>query len=89
MWSRLLEHGRQNPAMGQSDRDVGEVVVAAADELAPGTTKKFMLPTVDAPVEAFLVNFEGELHAWVNRCRHVPLTMDWVENRFLDDLVRD
>ena len=36
------------------------------------------------PTEAFVVNFGGELHAWVNRCRHVALTMDWVENRFLD-----
>ena len=71
--------------MGQSGHDADEVIVARVDEVMPGTTKKFMLPTADAPVEAFVVNFGGELHAWVNRCRHVPLTMDWVENRFLDE----
>ncbi len=69
----------------QSGHDPDEVIVAQANEVTPGTTKKFMLPLPDAPVEAFVVNFEGELHAWVNRCRHVPLTMDWVENRFLDE----
>jgi len=68
--------------MEQSTR---EVVVGMVGDLAPGTTRKFMLPTGGEPVEAFLVNHQGALHAWVNRCRHVAITMDWVENRFLDD----
>jgi nitrite reductase/ring-hydroxylating ferredoxin subunit len=62
-----------------------EIVVGAVTDVKPGTTVKFMLPTSGEPVEAFVVNFRGELHAWVNRCRHVPMTMDWVENRFLDE----
>ncbi len=61
-----------------------EVVVGAVGDVPPGATRKFWLPTAEGPVEAFVVNFRGELHGWVNRCRHVPLTMDWVENRFLD-----
>ncbi|MEB2284605.1 MAG: hypothetical protein B6D46_00635 [Polyangiaceae bacterium UTPRO1] len=62
-----------------------EVVVAAVGELAPGTTRKFLLPTAGEPTEAFIVNVDGTLHAWVNRCRHIAITMDWVEGRFLDD----
>jgi nitrite reductase/ring-hydroxylating ferredoxin subunit len=62
-----------------------EVVVGVPGDLAPGETRKFLLPTGGEPVEAFLVNFQGEMHAYVNRCRHVPLTLDWVENRFLDE----
>ena len=62
-----------------------EVVVGEASTLRPGQTRKFLLPTAGEPVEAFAVNFRGELHAYVNRCRHVPMTMDWVENRFLDE----
>ena len=62
-----------------------ELVVATVGDLAPGTTRKFLLPAQPEPVEAFLVNVDGVLHAYVNRCRHVPLTMDWVENRFLDE----
>jgi nitrite reductase/ring-hydroxylating ferredoxin subunit len=68
--------------MGQS---ASEVVVGTVGDLAPGATRKFLLPTPGEPTEAFLVNVRGTVHAWVNRCRHVPLTMDWVENRFLDE----
>ncbi|MBI3770468.1 MAG: Rieske 2Fe-2S domain-containing protein [Deltaproteobacteria bacterium] len=68
--------------MEQSAR---EVVVGAVGDLPPGATRKFLLPAAGEPVEAFVVNVDGTLRAWVNRCRHVPLTMDWVENRFLDD----
>jgi nitrite reductase/ring-hydroxylating ferredoxin subunit len=68
--------------MEQSRR---EIVVGTVGDLAPGTTRKFLLPTEGEPTEAFLVNVGGELHAWVNRCRHVEITMDWVEGRFLDE----
>jgi nitrite reductase/ring-hydroxylating ferredoxin subunit len=67
--------------MGQSR----EVVVATVGDLVPGATRKFLLPTAGEPTEAFLVNVDGALHAWVNRCRHVEITMDWVEGRFLDE----
>src|SRR5262245_561969 len=63
----------------------GEVVVGTVGDLPPGTTRKFLLPTAGEPTEAFLVNVRGEIHAWVNRCRHVEITMDWVEGRFLDE----
>jgi len=69
----------------QSAPEAVEVVVEAAGTLRPGETRKFLLPTGGEPVEAFVVNFRGQLHAYVNRCRHVPMTMDWVENRFLDE----
>ena len=68
--------------MGQS---TGEVEVGVVGDLAPGATRKFLLPTPGESTEAFLVNVAGAVHAWVNRCRHVALTMDWVENRFLDE----
>lgn len=67
------------------EQSTPEVVVGAVGDLPPGTTRKFLLPVAGERVEAFLVNVDGTLYAWVNRCRHVALTMDWVENRFLDD----
>ena len=70
--------------MEQSDSQA-EVVVATVQDVPPGTTRKFLLPSGGEPVEAFLVNVDGALHAWVNRCRHVEITMDWVEGRFLDE----
>ena len=71
--------------MEQSAPEAVEVVIGAAGILRPGETRKFLLPAAGEPVEAFVVNFRGELHAYVNRCRHVPMTMDWFENRFLDE----
>jgi len=60
-------------------------VVAKRGEVAEGKSKKFYFDCGGREVEAFVVNFEGEMHAFVNQCRHVPMTMDWVENQFFDE----
>jgi nitrite reductase/ring-hydroxylating ferredoxin subunit len=56
--------------------------VARADSLAPGQSLKFLLPIRGADEECFVVNFGGDFHAYVNRCRHVPMAMDWIDNQF-------
>jgi nitrite reductase/ring-hydroxylating ferredoxin subunit len=62
-----------------------ETVVAREDELSPGETKKFLLRSDGREIEAFLLNHDGRLYAYVNRCCHIPMTMDWVENQFLTE----
>jgi nitrite reductase/ring-hydroxylating ferredoxin subunit len=59
--------------------------IAQVGELRPGETKKFLLECAGQEVEGFLLNFGGELHAYVNRCRHVPMSLDWVENQFFTE----
>jgi len=59
--------------------------VARIGEIPPGQTKKFFLQVDGREVECFVVNYGGELFAYVNRCRHVPMTMDWIENQFLTE----
>jgi len=61
------------------------VVIARVGEVEPGQTKKFMLSIDGREVECFLLNYGGQFFAYVNRCRHVPMTMDWVENQFLTE----
>ena len=56
--------------------------VARIDDLKPGESMKFLLPIRGADEECFLINFNGGFHAYVNRCRHVPMPMDWVDNQF-------
>lgn len=34
---------------------------------------------------AFAVRWEGAVHAYLNRCTHVPMEMDYQEGRFFDD----
>jgi len=34
---------------------------------------------------AFAVRFQGQVHAYLNRCTHVAMEMDWQPDRFFDD----
>ena len=35
-------------------------------------------------LRAFAIRFEGQVHAYVNRCAHIPMEMDARENHFFD-----
>src|SRR5690606_24737106 len=37
---------------------------------------------------AFAVRWQGGVHAYLNRCAHVAMEMDWQPNRFFDDTGR-
>lgn len=56
--------------------------VCRAHRLRAGESMKFMLPIRGVDEECFLINYKGHFHAYVNRCRHVPMAMDWVDNQF-------
>ena len=60
--------------------------VAPANEMPPGESRKFLLTIQGVDEECFLINYEGKFHAYVNRCRHVPIAMDWVDNQFFADV---
>jgi nitrite reductase/ring-hydroxylating ferredoxin subunit len=64
---------------------VSAVRIAAAGEVSPGQTKKFVLIRDGREIEGFLLNYAGRHHAFVNRCRHVPMGLDWVENQFFTE----
>lgn len=34
---------------------------------------------------AFAIRFDGQVHAYLNRCTHVAMEMDYQEGRFFDD----
>jgi nitrite reductase/ring-hydroxylating ferredoxin subunit len=36
------------------------------------------------PVRAFALRFDGRVVAYLNRCVHTPVEMDWQEGKFLD-----
>ena len=61
------------------------VVVARVGEIQPGHTKKFLLPIDGHDEECFVLNHGGTLYAYVNRCLHVPMTMDWIDNQFMTE----
>ena len=59
------------------------IVVCRADALGEKQTAKFRIGRGRQAREGFVIRHEGVLHAYRNECRHIPMTMDWVENRFL------
>ena len=57
-------------------------IVGKTSDLKPGESLKFLMPVRGSDEECFLINFGGQFHAYVNRCRHVPMALDWVDNQF-------
>jgi nitrite reductase/ring-hydroxylating ferredoxin subunit len=56
--------------------------VAVLGEVQHGQSKKFTLRRGARDVPALLVNFEGQHFAYINRCPHTGITLDWVDNKF-------
>ena len=58
-------------------------VVAQWSSLAERETVKFRFREGGADKEGFVIRSGGRAFAYRNECRHIPMTLDWVENRFL------
>ena len=67
-----------------SDTDSG-VVVLRVGALQPGETRKFFLYCHGREEECFVVNHDGSLYAYVDRCCHVPMSLDWIDNQFMTE----
>ena len=61
------------------------VTIARLGEVESGKTKKFLLSVEGRETECFVVNYDGQYFAYINRCAHVPMTMDWIDNQFLTE----
>lgn len=60
-------------------------LICASDELAEGGRGvRFMVDRHGASEPAFAVRFRGQVHAYLNRCAHVPVEMDWQQGEFFD-----
>ena len=59
--------------------------IGRREDFPDGSSRKFTLRCRGESLEGFAFGFRGRLFAYVNRCRHVPLPMDWVDNRFFTE----
>lgn len=55
---------------------------AAVEEGGQGV--RFDVQYLGESEPAFVVRFDGAVHAYLNRCAHVPVQMDWQEGQFFD-----
>jgi nitrite reductase/ring-hydroxylating ferredoxin subunit len=79
-WIMIRDKGRM-----QRHRRSGGWAVASTEELGPGSVKKFQLICQRYRIEAFLVNHQGQFHAYVNRCRHMATPLDFIRDQFLSE----
>jgi nitrite reductase/ring-hydroxylating ferredoxin subunit len=59
--------------------------LCASDDLVErGPALLFEVLEYGRPVRAFALRFDGFVVAYLNRCAHVPVEMDWQAGEFLD-----
>jgi nitrite reductase/ring-hydroxylating ferredoxin subunit len=55
---------------------------AALNEGGPGV--RFEVQRDGAPAAAFVIRYGGGVYAYLNRCAHIPVELDWMEGEFFD-----
>jgi nitrite reductase/ring-hydroxylating ferredoxin subunit len=69
-------------SLKRTKKEAKKKLVGEVNELTPGMTKKFTLSNGKYSVEGILLNYQGALYAYVNRCPHIGISLDWVDNQF-------
>jgi nitrite reductase/ring-hydroxylating ferredoxin subunit len=72
----------QNMGLNRVKNQTKKRLIGRVGELAHGESKKFILSNGKYDVEAMLLNYQGDLYAYVNRCPHIGISLDWVDNQF-------
>lgn len=57
----------------------------SADLVDGGLAVSFDVVYAGQACRAFAIRYQGMPHAYLNRCTHVPMEMDYQEGRFFDD----
>ena len=61
-----------------------QTLCPAADLAERGRALVFDVLLWGQPARAFVLRHDGVLRAYINRCAHVPVEMDWQPGEFLD-----
>jgi nitrite reductase/ring-hydroxylating ferredoxin subunit len=60
--------------------------VCRSEDLSDGGEGvRFEVRVGGVPEPAFVIRVGGQVRAYLNRCRHIPVELDWQPGRFLDD----
>jgi nitrite reductase/ring-hydroxylating ferredoxin subunit len=50
--------------------------VTRADSIASGAAREFTIETEQGPLELFIINDNGQFHAYKNRCPHTGVNLN-------------
>jgi nitrite reductase/ring-hydroxylating ferredoxin subunit len=56
----------------------------SSDLVQGGRAVPFDIVYAGQTCRAFAIRYQGQVHAYLNRCRHVPTELDWQDGRFFD-----
>ena len=56
--------------------------ICHTSDLQNGQSLKFQFPTSIGPEEAFLIRYQDQYRAYMNRCRHIGTPLDYGDNDF-------
>ena len=56
--------------------------IAKLMELPTGSAKRFSFKRDGLRIDAFIANFNGDIVAYENLCRHLPITLDYGDGEF-------
>ena len=60
-------------------------LICASSELAEGGDGvRFELESKDGPAPAFAIRHGGRVYAYLNRCAHIAMELDWKPGKFFD-----
>lgn len=63
-----------------------ERLICAADAVQEqGAGVRFAVDRWGVQQQAFVVRFNGKPRAYLNRCGHIPVELDWQAGQFFDD----
>jgi nitrite reductase/ring-hydroxylating ferredoxin subunit len=57
---------------------------SSADLVDSSDAVSFDVAYIGQPCRAFAIRYQGQVHAYLNRCSHVPMEMDYQPNQFFD-----
>jgi len=62
-----------------------EILICAADAvLEGGKGVRFPVTAGGDDATGFVVRYGGQAYAYLNRCAHVPIELDWAEGEFFE-----
>lgn len=61
-----------------------QLICHSSDLEEGGRGVRFQIDWYGQPEPAFAVRFRGEVRAYLNRCAHVPMELDWQPGEFFD-----
>lgn len=82
----MVDDTRVLPELPPGGRDTASAlrVCASGELIEKGNACAFEVLHFRQPARAFALRFNGQVVAYLNRCLHVPMEMDWQPGEFLD-----